>query len=90
MIVLDNASVHTSTAFQAKLDECAEQGLCVYYLPPYSPELNKIERFWKRLKYQLVPPDAWERFSTLLNNLTSALGEIGEVAYLPLLYNYAE
>lgn len=31
----------------------------VYHLPPYGPELNAIERFWKKLKYQLLPVAAW-------------------------------
>jgi len=66
-----------------------ERGLLVYHLPPYSPELNSIERLWKKLKYQLMPVDAWEKFSTLLGTLTSKLCEIGEVSYMPSLRSYA-
>jgi hypothetical protein len=29
----------------------ARQGLHLYYLPPYSPELNRIEIVWKHAKY---------------------------------------
>lgn len=90
MVVLDNASVHTSGAFKARLEQWAGKGLYVYNLPPYSPELNAIERFWKKLKYQLLPPDTWERFSTLLNHLTATLNEFGEVSYMPTLFSYAE
>ena len=32
------------------------QGLFLYYLPPYSPELNRIEIVWKQAKY------FWRRF----------------------------
>jgi transposase len=32
------------------------QGLFLYYLPPYSPELNRIEILWKQAKY------FWRRF----------------------------
>jgi transposase len=28
-----------------------QQGLYLYYLPPYSPELNHIEILWKQAKY---------------------------------------
>ncbi len=35
-------------------DRCRQwqqQGLYLYYLPPYSPELNRIEILWKQAKY---------------------------------------
>ncbi len=90
VVVLDNASVHKSAAFQARLEDWAERGLYIYYLPPYSPELNAIERFWKKLKYQLLPAEAWARFSGLLETLTKTLNEFGEVSYMPSLFSYAE
>lgn len=90
LVVLDNASPHTSGAFCDATERWAERGLLVYHLPPYSPELNAIERFWKRLKYQLLPITAWERFTTLLNNVTTALRSVGETTYMPSLENYAE
>ena len=51
VIVLDNASRHTSAAFCDRLETGAERGLLVYHIPPYSPELNTIELLWKKLKY---------------------------------------
>lgn len=90
VVVLDNASCHTSRAFRACLERWAERGLLVYHLPPYSPELNAIERLWRKLKYQLMPAEAWERFTTLLQTLTTKLCEIGEVTYMPSLERYAE
>jgi transposase len=90
VVVLDNASCHTSSAFQTSLERWAAKGLFVYHLPPYSPELNAIERLWKKLKFQLMPAESWERFTTLLTTLTNKLCEIGEVTYLPSLYSYAE
>jgi transposase len=90
VVVLDNASCHTSGAFKECLERWSAQGLIVYNLPPYSPELNSIERFWKELKYQLMPAEAWERFTTLLNTLTAKLCEIGTVSYMPSLHSYAE
>ncbi|MEP1645168.1 transposase, partial [Rhodopirellula bahusiensis] len=68
----------------------AARGLLVYHLPPYSPELNSIERLWKKLKYQLMPVEAWEKFSTLLKTLTSKLCDIGEVIFMPSLESYAK
>jgi transposase len=43
VVVVDNASVYTSECFQAKLPEWERQGLWIFYLPKYSPELNLIE-----------------------------------------------
>jgi len=42
------------------------------------------------LEYQLLPPDAWERFQHLLQTLTATLVKIGEVSCMPSLYSYAE
>lgn len=90
VVVLDNASCHTSGAFHDCLERWADRGLYVYNLPAYSPELNAIERLWKKLKYQLMPTHAWERFTGLLQNLTATLSRIGEVMYMPSLECYAE
>jgi len=51
---------------------------------------HPIERLWRKLKDQLLPADVWERFQHLLNTLTTALVQIGEVTYMPLLSSYAE
>lgn len=49
VLVLDNASFHHSAAVQAALT-CFEHRVLVLWLPPYSPDLNPIERFRKHLK----------------------------------------
>jgi transposase len=49
VLVLDNASFHHSYAVQA-LFSLFEDRVLVFWLPPYSPDMNPIERFWKHLK----------------------------------------
>lgn len=50
VVVFDNASFHKS----ALIRELIEQAGCsLLFLPPYSPDLNKIEKFWARLKHYL-------------------------------------
>ena len=49
VLVLDNAPFHHSRQVQAYLS-LFEQRVLVCWLPPYSPDLNLIERFWKHLK----------------------------------------
>ncbi|MDG2992098.1 IS630 family transposase, partial [Candidatus Synechococcus calcipolaris G9] len=47
LVVLDNASFHQSQRTQELIEQGASSLL---FLPPYSPDLNKIEKFWARLK----------------------------------------
>lgn len=53
-VILDNASFHKGKAVQPLLKVLAQKGLKRYFLPPYSPELNRIEKFWHKVKYELM------------------------------------
>jgi putative transposase len=55
VVVLDNAGMHTSKAFKARREELARQGIYLYYLPAYSPELNRIEPVFKQIKHHEIP-----------------------------------
>jgi transposase len=50
-IVLDNASIHKAKLIQPELEVLNKENVKFYFLPPYSPELNRIERFWHMMKY---------------------------------------
>lgn len=50
VVVLDNASVHK--AIQPMLKLLQQRGIKLYFLPPYSPELNRIEKLWHKMKYE--------------------------------------
>jgi transposase len=52
VVILDNASVHKAKAIQPLLEVLQRQGLKLYFLPPYSPELNRIEKLWHKMKYE--------------------------------------
>jgi putative transposase len=43
VVVLDNASLHTSKVVRQARKRLAASGTYLYFLPPYSPELNEIE-----------------------------------------------
>lgn len=43
-LILDGAGYHRSDAVK---NEAEELGIILHYLPPYSPNLNPIERLWK-------------------------------------------
>ena len=51
VLVLDNASIHQAGLVKAHLAAWAAQGLTLFFLPPYSPELNRIEILWRFCKH---------------------------------------
>lgn len=55
VVILDNASIHTAKKYQPYWDLLTEAGMRFYFLPPYSPELNRIEMLWRKMKYQWLP-----------------------------------
>jgi transposase len=76
IVLLDNAAIHKGEAMQKKRRRWARQGLYLYYLPPYSPELNRIEILWKHAKY------FWRRFvstngTALLEGIRSLMQGFG-------------
>ena len=49
-LILDNARYQKCTVV---MDLAKELGIHLHYIPPYSPNLNLIERFWKFVKGEL-------------------------------------
>ena len=50
VLLIDNASHHRKDAIY---DIAQEYGFKVIFLPPYSPDLNPIEKFWANVKRRL-------------------------------------
>ena len=71
IVVLDNAAIHKGEVMEEKRTAWANKGLHLFYLPPYSPELNRIEILWKQAKYH------WRRLVSL--NGTVLLDEIASL-----------
>ena len=46
VIIHDNASIHRAKLVQKRHQIWSKQGLSVFFLPPYSPEMNRIEEQW--------------------------------------------
>jgi transposase len=55
VVVLDNASLHISKATRAARPGLAQAGIYLYYLPAYSPELNRIEAVFRQVKHHEMP-----------------------------------
>ena len=46
-VIWDNATFHQSNAIRQLIENA---GCTLLFLPPYSPDLNPIEKFWALLK----------------------------------------
>jgi len=74
-VVLDNLTSHKTLKVQ---EAFAALGVEVYYLPPYSPDLNPIEMCWSKLKTYLKQAAARsyralsEAISKALKTITAA------------------
>jgi transposase len=55
VVVLDNGSLHVSTAVKDALPVLWAQRIYLYYLPPYSPKLNLIEPVFGVVKHHDLP-----------------------------------
>jgi len=50
VVVMDNLSSHKVDGVRQRIEKCGAELL---YLPPYSPDLNPIEKAWAKLKQLL-------------------------------------
>ncbi len=71
--VVDNYSVHRSKQVAAARPALERAGVGFYYLPPYSPELNRIEEVWRHLKYEELPVRSYRTLADLRTTVTDAL-----------------
>ena len=73
VVVLDNAGLHTSKVVRAARPELARLGIYLYYLPPYSPELNRVEAVFRQVKYQRMPTRSYAELGDLRVAVEKAL-----------------
>lgn len=78
VVILDNASSHTSKLFQDNIPGWRQKGLLIQYIPAHCPELNYIEMLWRKIKYEWLEIDAFLSEESLLLHLNDVLKGIGE------------
>ena len=78
VVVLDNAPIQTSKEVMAECRKWERQGLTLYFLPTYSPELNLIEILWRKIKYEWMPSSAYASFQALKASLDKILSLFGD------------
>jgi putative transposase len=65
VVVLDNAGFHRAHLIREALPRLRQARLYLYYLPPYSPELNDIEPLFRTLKHHELPERTYATFDAL-------------------------
>lgn len=79
VVVLDNASVHRNRKIKELRKIWEDRGLFLFYLPPYSPELNPAEILWRVLKCKWLRPVDYTTTDSLFYATNSALAAVGNI-----------
>ena len=87
IIVLDQAGWHKSKTL------LIPKNIMIIYLPPYSPELNPVERLWQYIKDNVLKNRIHESLDTLENDLCNFFNSITtatirSVCYAPYMSSY--
>lgn len=81
IVVIDQASFHKSQVFTAQIPLWQEKGLEIFYLPPYSPELNVIEILWRFMKYEWIEFAAYKSWNHLVQYVDKIITNYGTQEY---------
>jgi len=72
IVIMDNLSAHKS---DATIELIQEAGAQVLFLPPYSPDLNPIEKMWSKIKNSLRSSAARDQ-PNLIKAIAKALNQV--------------
>ncbi len=77
IVVLDNARAHASQQVQERRRFWQQRGLCIFYLPSYSPHLKLAEALWRKLKSEWLQPSDYATADGLFYRVRQALAAVG-------------
>lgn len=77
VLVMDQASIHTSDAVTERIPDWKAQGVEIFHLPGYSPELNLIEILWRFIKYYWLEFEAYLSWKHLVEYVEEILRNVG-------------
>lgn len=77
VVVMDSVSFYKSQHTQTLIEQA---GCQVLFLPPYSPDFNKIEKFWVRLKQHLRK--ILKQFANLWDAVNDVFRELSRLSIL--------
>jgi transposase len=70
--------VHTSKIIRERIEFWQQRGLFIFFLPPYSPELNLAETLWRKLKKEWLKPDEYLEKDKLFYAANRCLANVGK------------
>lgn len=76
VLVLDNASIHRARVVSERLADWRARGLTLCYLPPYSPEFNRIELLWHHFKHCWLAPADYRTDHVLFQRINDIASKI--------------
>lgn len=82
VVVLDNARIHSARKVKQLLEIWQKRGLYIFYLPPYSPHLNIIERLWKEIKEGWIKPSDYLSADNLFYAVDRICAAIGKQLFI--------
>jgi transposase len=77
VLVIDNAPTHRSEMFLAQIEKWMERELYIFFLPRYSPHLNKAETYWRKAKYEWLRPADYGSFSKFRKKIHHIFAQVG-------------
>lgn len=86
VIVFDNATVHRNAKIKELRSIWEKRGLFLFYLPPYSPELNPAEILWRMLKTKWIRPVDYGTTDSLFYSTNRALASVGSGLFVNYSY----
>ena len=92
VVVQDNGSLHTSLLVRQQWTRWQEQGLFVFFLPPYCSEMNLIETQWHQLKSHEIAGQMFDNeydLAIAVIDGMKARSEVGEYNLERFIFNCA-
>jgi len=88
VVVMDNLSTHKVSGVRERIEAC---GASLLYLPPYSPDLNPIEKAWAKLKQGLraIAPRSVHTLDQAITQLLPSITAQDAKAWFGLSLKYA-
>ena len=71
IVILDNARYHHAKLHKDWRKEMESKGFFLRFLPPYSPDLNPIERVWKLIRRLKLHNRFFKTISEVINSVES-------------------
>ena len=76
VVVLDNYAPHHGPHIREQASALEAVGIELFYLPPYSPELNLIEPLWRHIKHEQMPVRSHKTADELKGAVEAALHQV--------------